>query len=682
MDNVADFILELGVEELPIYDQEDLVEQLKLNLLLQLTEHKLTTANTQVFSAPRRLAVIIEKLSLLSAPFVINKRGMLVNPNDNTNAQAFAKSLNVTIDDLQTMQTPKGTYWCFEQHIPGNNAIELLPAIIHAAVDKLNVKKKMRWHNQSKGFVRPVLWVLAKLGTQVIDVNLFNIPAGNYTYGHRFHSNQPLLINTASEYEQILLQHQVIANKQLRLAAISQQLSAIASEHNAQVVWNEDLLTIVTNLTEFPVAMCASFNPEFLSVPKECLISAMEQHQKCFALIDKHGQLLPKFLLISNIKSINPQVIIHGNELVMNARLHDAAFHFNVDKQHRLSSRIDKLREIAFEQKLGSLFDKIARIQIIATQIASDLQLNTSMIEQSSLLCKADLTTNMVNEFPELQGIMGKYYAQIDQVDPLICQAIEEHYWPKHAKDTLSDNLLAICIGLADRLDTVAGLFSVGKAPTGEKDPYGLRRQALAIMRTIVEKKLPLDLAQLFTLTLNNFQHLSGDNTQLIASLVAFCFERLKSLVIKEQFASLNEFNAIEPQSKPYDFILRLHAVVNFKNLEQAASLASANKRVKNMLSKSESSLLHEISPKLLTTNEEQQLYQQFINIEKKIQPLLAQQDYTQTLVVLAEFKTYIDNFFDNVLINVIDVQIKNNRLALLKKVRDLFLQVADISVL
>jgi glycyl-tRNA synthetase beta chain len=681
MNHIADFILEICMEELPIYDQEDLTVNLEQNLLLQFTEHALTFSEIMLFSSPRRIALIVTNLNRTSAAQIVNKRGPLVT-EDTKAANSFAASLKVSLNELTTLNTEKGNYWYYEQKIAGIDSLTLLPEIIKKAVDKLNVKKRMRWANENKGFVRPVHWILAKHGPDIIPVTLFNVSANTYTYGHRFHSKQPLLLEKISDYAKLLLEHKVISNRATRRETIKQQILKIAAHEQAIAVLDENLLDIVTNLTEFPVVLCAKFNPDFLIVPKECLISAMQQHQKCFALVDQHGKLLPKFLLVSNIQSTNPATVISGNEIVMNARLHDAAFHFNCDKLKTLESQIPKLKDIAFDQKLGSIFDKLIRMQIIASNIAQQLQIDAKYLEKTSLLCKADLTTNMVNEFPELQGIMGKYYAAFDGCEPVICEAIEQHYWPQHANDQIPHNMLAICLGLADRLDTLAGLFSVGKAPTGEKDPYGLRRQALAVMRIITERQLPLDLRQLFTIAVDNFK--LGTNYELINTLNAFCFERLKNLLIKEEFANINEITAVlhDNFTKPYDFILRLKAIVEFKNIPQAASLAAANKRVKNMLNKTADFNNAAINPQVLTLDAEKHLYAQIIDIQEKIKPLLKQQDYTKTLIKLAELKDSIDKFFDDVLINVEDLMQKNNRLALLKMIRDLFLEIADISAL
>jgi len=681
MVHIADFILELGVEELPIDDQQDLVASLAANLSTQFTENALDFSTIEEFSTPRRLSVIVYALSLRSKPQIISKRGPLIN---NTAATAaFANSLNVEVGDLKHMDTEKGTYSYYEKEMPGIDALEVLPQIIHSAVEKLNVKKRMRWANQPKGFVRPVHWILAQHGTQIVPACLFNVTADKYTYGHRFHSNQPLEIPNISDYEQILLEHKVRANRNKRKEYINEQLFLAAKQHSASPIIDEELLDIVTNLTEFPVILCATFNESFLVVPKECLISSMQQHQKCFALVDSKHNLLPKFLLVSNIQSNNSQTVISGNELVMNARLHDAAFHFNFDKNKTLESRVAKLHDIAFDQKLGSIYDKLIRIQKIAAHIAQELNIDPKNIEQSSMLSKADLTTNMVNEFPELQGIMGKYYAQFDGVAPIVCEAIEQHYWPKSASDQTPTNQLAICVGLADRLDTLAGLFSVGKAPTGEKDPYGLRRQALAIMRIITESKLPLDLKNLFKIALNNFKTLNT-NEELIETLITFCFERLKNLLIKNDIASVNEINAVlnEKCTQPYDFMLRLHAVVAFKNIPQAASLAAANKRVKNMLNKTTDYNNTAINEQLMQLAAEQDLYNKIIKTRTIINPLITQQEYAQALIHLADLKEPIDRFFDDVLINVENIEQKHNRLALLKMIRDLFLEIADISAL
>lgn len=677
----ADFLFEIGTEELPPKELPNLVNALANNLLNSFTESGLNFANTQTFAAPRRLAVLVKDLQLQQPKQTISKRGPAItaayNPDGSPTKAAlgFASSCGVDMQELTKQETDKGAWLYFEQTVAGKQTIDLLPEIVTKAINKLPIKKPMHWGTGEFAFVRPVHWILMLLDKQIVNAKIFNLATSNYTYGHRIHCPKAIKILQPSTYaEQLFTEGKVIADLNTRKEKIIELTNTLAHKENGQAVINDNLLDMVTGLVEWPVALMAKFNPEFLTVPKECLISSMQDHQKCFALVNQDEELLPKFILISNLESTDPQTVIRGNELVMNARLADAAFYYHKDLQHTLHSRVEQLKTVVYQKKLGSVYDKIIRLERLAIFIAKHINADPKDTARAALLCKADLLTSMVYEFPELQGIMGCYYAKHDNEPVEVALAIQEHYLPRFSQDSLPNLPISICLALADRIDTLSSMFSIGMEPTGEKDPYGLRRQALAVLRILIEKNINLDLKALFDQAQPSFTE----------QLLKFSFERLKAWYLADgvpakTFAAVMASNI----TSPLDFNRRIIAVTQFQALPAATSLAAANKRVQNILEKiTDYTVNTDINNNLLTAGAEQELYQELQAKEQAIKPLVSTANYAEILQTLSTLQNSVDNYFTNVMVMVDDQAVRNNRLNLLHRLRNLFLQVADVSLL
>jgi glycyl-tRNA synthetase beta chain len=538
----------------------------------------------------------------------------------------------------------------------------------------------MRWGNGEYLFARPIHWILALFGEDILDFTLFGVKSGNITYGHRFLVPNSIVINNPSEYEHKLEAiGKVIIDFNKRKQLIIDEIK-LKQQPESNAVIEENLLEEVTAMTEYPVAFRANFSKDFLRLPKECLISAMAHHQKSFALIDKTNQLLPSFILISNMPIDNTTNIIQGNERVIDARLQDAAFLYDQDLKIALSSRLDKLKIITLHEQLGSVYDQTLRIQNIARAIAELLNANIEQqdnIKKAALLCKADLVSQMVLEFPELQGIMGYYYALAQQEKNNVAVAIKEHYLPRFSEDILPNSIEGICLALAYRLDLLVGLFAIGKAPTGEKDPFALRRHSLAIIRILIEQKLSLELVDLFIITIKFYNKFDNIKEDLSKNLLKFCLERLKNWYLNRNINNKIFTSVLEKSSSNlYDFNLRINAVVAFNNLGGSDSLISAHKRVNNLLNKIDYALINQtIKLDLLTAKEELDLFEQLNQLQPTVELLLSQKNYNLVLENLIKLKPAIDLFFEKVMVMVEDQAIKHNRLILLDQLRKYLVQ-------
>lgn len=699
MNDTADFLVEIGTEELPPNDLQNLAQNFAqiLQSFLQENNIKYAAENVQVFATPRRIAVLMANVATEIPEQSILKHGPMLNAARNPDgtpskaALGFAASCGVDFAQIQTMDTDKGPRLYFKQAIPKKPTKNLLPEFVEKTLQQLPIKKRMRWGAGEHAFVRPIHWILMLFGKETIKAKIWGIETGNVTFGHRIHCPDPIKIDLPNLYEDKLLQEgHVIASFAKRQAKIKQGIIALANKENAEPVMDQNLLDLVTGLVEYPVALLANFEPNFLRVPKECLISAMQDHQKCFALLDNENHLFAKFILISNLESTDAPTVIRGNELVMHARLADAAFHYDNDQKQTLASRVDKLKTIIYQKQLGSLYDKTMRIEQLASYIAPMLDADLKDTKRAAYLCKADLLTNMVYEFPELQGIMGCYYALHDDEPENVAAAIQEHYKPRGASDDLPQSACGIAIALADRIDSLVGFFGIGNVPTGEKDPFALRRQALAILRILIEKNLNIDLRDLFVQAVQNYGGKIKDPTD---ELINFCIERLKSWYLADGIES-NTFSAVvavrrfrQPNLNPLDINNRIDAVVDFQKLPEAESLAAANKRVLNILQKNSVDLydvgqLPDVKHQSLSAPEEIQLFEAVQDKEKEIVSLMSEKNYTAVLQLLASLQKPTDNFFDKVMVMVDDEKVRNNRINLLQRLRNLFIQVADISLL
>lgn len=688
-------LIELGTEELPAKGLLTLSEAFLQRVSACLEKAGLVYSDIQGFVTPRRLAVLVSNVSPFQPDRIITKRGPAKTQAFNEKGEPtevllrFAKACNVAADKLTVQETPKGAWVIFEQKERGKSSAELIPDLVEEAIHTLPLPKRMRWGTSGdKFFIRPVHWVVLMLGDTLIKAQYFGINSETATRGHRFLCPTPIQLLKPTDYENVLNNPgKVIANFHKRKEEIRRQmLNVVASlgSQTAEIVLDEDLLDEVTGLVEWPVVLLGSISKEFLELPREVLITTLQTHQKCFALQnknDKNATLLPNFLIISNINSIDPNCVINGNECVVHARLADAAFYDKVDQETTLSSRREKLKQVVFQHGLGSLWDKTERIKQLSQKIASIITADQSITLRAAELCKSDLLTNMVLEFPELQGVMGKYYALHDKEPIAVAVAIQEHYHPRFAQDVLPSSKEGVCLALADRIDSLVGIFGIGKRPSGEKDPYALRRQALAILRIMIEKELPLDLLELFIQSADTYGKLLP-NRDFIQDLLDFCFERLRAWV-QEQDITVRMFNAVletRPTS-PYDFYQRLLAVYGFSFMPESKSLAEANKRVRNILSKTTVPTT-ELDIMLLKEEAEKDLMMVLVAKEEEIAPLMQQKKYKQALTALASLKEPVDTFFDKVMVMVEDPILRDNRLKLLQRLRNLFLKIADISEL
>ena len=688
--NTNTFLVEIGTEELPPKALKSLSHAFTRGVEKGLKEQNLSYSRVAAFATPRRLAVQVFDLTARQMDSVEEKLGPAVKAAFDAEgkptkpAEGFARGCGVSVADLDQRETDKGLRLAFKKSISGLNTVDLLPAIVTDALKILPIPKRMRWGSSRIEFVRPAHWVVMLFGDSVIDCEILGIQADRFTVGHRFHYNQRITLDSSEMYQTALKDPgHVIADFADRQQQISMQLRLVTKDIDGDAVIDDDLLNEVTGLVEWPVALMGKFEDRFLDVPAEALISSMKEHQKYFHINNKQGKLLPYFITIANIKSTQPQQVIAGNERVIRPRLSDAAFFFETDKKSSLESRLEKLKSIVFQAKLGTVFDKSQRVSLLAQSIATLIGANPINAKRAALLSKTDLISEMVLEFTDLQGIMGSYYAANDGEDAEVISAIKEQYLPKFSGDALPSSSTGAAVALADRIDTLVGIFGIGQPPTGSKDPFALRRATIGVLRIIVEKKLNLDLKTCLRLALNNYESLSQDD-ELIDTIFSYMIERFRAWYEDENIpAEVFQAVAAKQLSEPYDIDQRVHAVDSFTKLPEASPLAAANKRVSNILAKvNQSDLSLIINKDLFASEFESVLVTNIEHKQQEIKPHLASRDYTAALAGLASLKEAIDDFFENVMVMDKDEQLKNNRLAILANLRDLFLEVADISLL
>jgi len=677
-----DFLVELGTEELPPKALKTLSGAFLDGITAGLNAAGIGYVEARPYAAPRRLAVLLSGIELQQPDREIEKRGPATQAPEKA-VQGFAGSCGVGIDQLDVMETPKGSYYVYRGVEKGQSTASLLPGIVTESLNKLPIPKRMRWGASRTEFVRPVKWLVMLLGDEVVDAEILGLKAGRKTRGHRFHYNHDIELIAPSDYARVLKETgKVIADFAERRELIREQVIRDGERIGGTAQIDEDLLDEVTALNEWPVALTGRFEERFLDVPAEALILSMKENQKYFHALDANGKLMPYFITLANIESKDPQQVIEGNEKVIRPRLADAAFFFDTDKKQPLEARIEKLKSVVFQQQLGTIHDKTQRIEGLAAAIAELINGDTGYARRAAQLSKCDLMTDMVFEFTELQGLMGYHYALHDGEPEEVAQAMDEQYKPRFAGDELPATRTGIALAIADRLDTLTGLFGINQPPTGSKDPFALRRAALGVLRIIVEHKLDLDLHQLLSIAAEQHGDLPGSEG-LADRVLDFMLERFRAWyedrdISAETFLSVH---ALRPTS-PLDFDRRVQAVSHFRNLPEAGSLAAANKRVSNILSKQDGDVSADLDESLLAEDAEKALAKAITAIETEIQPLCEQGDYRSTLEKLASLRTDIDNFFDNVMVMADDAAVRANRLALLKRLRRLFLGVADISVL
>jgi glycyl-tRNA synthetase beta chain len=689
MSETRDLLFELGTEELPPKSLLTLSRALKDNVESGLAKASLGFDEVISYAAPRRLAVWVKELATSQPDQTIERRGPALNaayqPDGSPSKalEGFMRSCGATLEQLTTIETDKGAWVGFKQEVKGGRTEDLIPDILRQALAALPIAKRMRWGAGTAEFVRPVHWIVLLFGSDVIDAEILGVRSERITYGHRFHHPDGLVLNEPGEYAAKLLNEGfVVADFETRKTRIRESAETTAVTVNGSAHIEADLLDEVASLVEWPVPVLGGFDARFLSLPPEVLITTMQANQKYFPVKNKEGGLLPYFITFSNLDSRSPDTVRAGNERVVRPRLSDAEFFWNQDRKQTLDSRVPDLAQITFQKTLGSLLDKTERVKNLAVIIAERLNTESAWVERAALLAKADLLSLMVGEFPELQGTMGRYYAMAEGEPEDIAAAIEEQYLPKVSGGALPKTATGLMLALADKIDTLTGIFSAGLIPTGDKDPYALRRAALGAIRILLEAELDLDLPELLDSALAQFTH-PFDTGAVHANVYDFIIERFRGYCL-ERGIRHDEFEAVlavRPGRLP-DFDSRLKAVREFRRLAEAESLSAANKRIRNILRKAEEEVVANVDDHVLTEAEEKRLLEAARQAKEDILPLLHERDYTAALCRLAQLRETVDAFFDSVMVMTEDAELRRNRLGLLAIVEGLFLNIADISKL
>ena len=682
------FLVEIGTEELPPKALKTLATSFADNVEAELNQAGLSFDKIEWFAAPRRLAVKVLNLATQQPSKEIEKRGPAVSAAFDAEgkptkaAEGWARGCGITVEQAERIATDKGEWLVHRAKIEGQPTKNLLNDIVANALAKLPIPKPMRWADKTVQFIRPVHTVTMLLGDELIEGEILGVASARTIRGHRFLGEKEFEIQHADQYPQLLREKgSVVADFNERKAEILAKSQAKATALGGVADIEESLLEEVTSLVEYPNVLAAKFEERFLAVPAEALVYTMKGDQKYFPIYDKDGKLLPHFIFVSNINPEDPTAIIEGNEKVVRPRLTDAEFFFKTDLKQKLVDRLPRLETVLFQQQLGTLKDKTDRIEQLAGEIAKQIGADEAKAKRAGLLSKCDLMTNMVFEFTDTQGVMGMHYARHDGEDEEVAVALNEQYMPRFAGDELPKSLVASAVALADKFDTLTGIFGIGQAPKGSADPFALRRAALGALRIIVEKNLPLDLEDL----VKKSAALFGDkltNQNVVADVVDFMLGRFRAWYQDEGIA-VDVIQAVLARrpTRPADFDARVRAVSHFRTLDSAEALAAANKRVSNILAKADVAI-GEINLTACVEPAEKALAEAVLALRTEVQPLIAQGDYTAVLDKLANLRTPVDNFFDNVMVNAEDPALRQNRLAILNTLQGLFLQVADISVL
>ena len=682
-----DLLIEIGTEELPPLALRRLAEAFRSGVDRLLTEHHLAHGESHAWASPRRLAVQVADVPRTQPDREVVRRGpnMMAAFDDEGRptkpAEGFARSCGVAVEDLDQLETDKGSFLAYRAVETGKAAGDVVPALVEQALKALPVPKRMRWGDSDVEFVRPVHWVLLLHGAEILPAEILGVRTDRYTRGHRFHCNEPIEVTEPAAYLKTLKDRgHVQADMDARREAIHDSVLAAGKSLGGSAHIDTGLLDEVTALVEWPVVISGGFDERFLEIPPEALISSMQDHQKFFPVMDETGGLMPHFITVANIESRDPQQVQAGNERVIRPRLEDASFFWNQDRKQTLSSRAPRLDNVTFQQKLGSLGEKQTRIARIATDIAAATGGNTAHVQRAAAMCKCDLLTSMVYEFPELQGIMGRYYAAHDGEHTEIAAAMDEQYQPRYAGDDLPTTVTGQSLAIADRLDTLVGIFAIGQPPSGDKDPFGLRRAALGVLRILIERELDLDLHSLIGVAAAGFPD-SLDASRITDDLFGFMMERLRAYYLDSGYDT-DTFEAVLSRRpvRPLDFAKRMRAVKSFRNLPESASLAAANKRISNILRKAGTGIPDSYDSALLQEAAEQALASAVAELDKAVSPMFEERDYTEALCRLAALQAPVDRFFDDVMVMTDDEQLRDNRLALLNALHGLFLRIADIS--
>lgn len=684
-----DLLIEIGCEELPPLALPALSEAFETSVIKGFKAMGFENLHSRRYATPRRLALVLFDVPERQADRIVERRGPALKAafdakgNPTKAALGFARSCGVEMDAIERVEDDKGGWLYFKTTQAGQQTRNCIAGIVEQALSELPIPKRMRWGSGSAEFVRPVHWVLLLFGREVIEAGLLGVNSGNETRGHRFHHPQPIVIEQPRDYESRLLDGNVIADFGKRREKIKQQVLAAAESLGGRVDLeaDEELLQEVTALVEWPVPITCGFEETFLQVPAEALVSTMKENQKYFPVYDDRG-LTAHFITISNLESLDPKKVREGNERVIRPRLADAAFFWEQGRKQPLENYNEKLKTVVFQNKLGTVYEKAGRISRLAAEIARRIDIDPAEAARAGLLSKADLMTEMVFEFPKLQGIMGRYYALHSKEPEAVAVAIEEHYMPRFAADRLPQTAAGQSVALADKLDTLIGIFAVGQKPTGEKDPFALRRAALGVLKIIIDKHLPLDLHELLMLAAQAMPA-AVKAEKAVNEVFDFIMTRLRAEYEGGGFTpqQVEAVMACRP-TRPLDFDRRIRAVKAFSGLPEAESLAAANKRIANILKKTEGGIGGEVSPVLLKESAEKALYKSIQEILPEVEPLCDVGDYEAALKKLATLREPVDRFFDSVLVMAEDSELKANRLALLQVLNNLFTRIADISQL
>ncbi|EPJ2810429.1 glycine--tRNA ligase subunit beta [Pseudomonas putida] len=681
--SAQDFLVELGTEELPPKALASLGDAFLAGIEKGLQAAGLNYTGKQVYAAPRRLAVLIRQLDVQQPDRSINIDGppMQAAFKDGEPTQAalgFAKKCGVELAEIDQ----SGAKLRFSQHIPGKATASLLPTIIEDSLNDLPIPKRMRWAASREEFVRPTQWLVMLLGDQVVDCTILSQKAGRESRGHRFHHPENVVITTPANYVEDLRKAYVLADFAERRELISKRTAELAMQQEGTAIVPPALLDEVTALVEWPVPLVCSFEERFLEVPQEALITTMQDNQKYFCLLDSEGKLLPRFITVANVESRDPKQIVQGNEKVVRPRLTDAEFFFKQDKKQPLETFNERLKNVVFQAQLGTVYDKAERVSKLAAFIAPLIGGDAQRAGRAGLLSKCDLATEMVGEFPEMQGVAGYYYALNDGEPQDVALALNEQYMPRGAGAELPQTLTGAAVAIADKLDTLVGIFGIGMLPTGSKDPYALRRAALGVLRILIEKQLDLNLTGAVEFAVKQFGA-KVKATGLAEQVLEFIFDRLRARYEDEgiDVATYLSVRALQPGSA-LDFDQRVQAVQAFRKLPEAEALAAVNKRVSNLLSKAEGAIAEQVEPKYFDNANEFSLYSAIQQADQAVQPMAAARQYSESLARLAALRDPVDAFFEAVMVNAEDAKVRANRYALLSRLRGLFLGVADISLL
>ena len=687
MDNKKDLLIEIGIEDLPARLLLSLSKEFGELIRNQLQSAELSFSDHEIYCTPRRLAIVVNGLDTKQKDQLIERKGPKASAafdKDGKPTKAtigFARSCGIEAEQLKLDDDPDNPRLSFSEKRIGLTTSELLANIIEETVKKISVPKRMRWNQSTTEFIRPIRWLLVIFGSESVTTELFGVKASNVTRGHRFHTAKEIVVKHPSAYKELLeIKGHVLADFDERQNKILEQVNAFADQTNGKPSYTQDLLDEITGLVEWPCALLGEFDTKFLDVHKELLISTMQDNQKYIPLLDDKGELLPQFIIVSNIDSKNPAIVKHGNEKVIVPRFEDAMFFWKRDKNFKLEDNLEKLGSVVYEKQLGTLKNKTERIIKLAAYLSKYTNADNKNCERAAKLSKCDLVSETVSEFPKLQGIIGRNLAFLNNEDEEVCAAIEEQYLPKQSGGALPTSPVGITLGLADRIDTLVGIFAIGKKPTGLKDPYGLRRAALAVLRIIIETPLNINLSECLEKAASLFlPALQADKA--VEKVNEYINERYRAYFSDRDIPVdvIDSVLANHP-THPSDVAAKIDALVSFRKLSNAESLAAANKRIRNILKKIDRENLGPVDSSLFKEDAEKTLHSALENLSSDVEQLFNEHKYEQALSKLADLRQPIDSFFDDVMVMDKDENLKANRIALLSRIDSLFMHVADFS--